>query len=346
MQSFLQQSGIFLNQLILDEPGAIVGPISVVLGAIINFIYNAWSFITPVGALGVSIIIMTIIVRMALLPTSFKMVSNSMKMRDMKPEMDKIKEKYGNTKDPELRRKMQAEIQALNSKHGVNMLASCLPMLITWPLFLGLFSVLNQAFLFVGNVGDAYTVLSQALIDLGPDFLRNSGIAEIAAQRTPAGMLVNLDDVSFMNKLIHVLSPADWGVIFAQVPANELANIQNLFNQKESILTFLTLNLVAQAGTAWPGILLPILSAGTMLLSQYLMTKTNPAMDEQSKNMQKVMMFIFPIMFGFFTIQAPAGVGLYWVMLNVVMTVQHYFITKYYTKKNENNKNSNAGAKA
>lgn len=339
MTDYLAQlGGTFLNRLIQGEPGVFIGPISAALGWIINIIYTLWSFITPAGALGVAIIIMTIIVRTALLPSSAKMVRNNQKMRVMKPEMDKINEKYGATRDPELRRKKQLEIQALQQKHGINMLATCLPMLITWPLFMALFAVLNQAFLFVGSVGDVYSNLSYALINLEgiePGFLYNT-MAPLAREVTPMSLsgLISLDVVSDMNRIIHVLSPESWEVIFSSITDTAArTNIQQLYDTKVGVSTFLTINLVNPAGTAFPGVLLPILSALTMFLSQYLMNRLNPAMDGQARTMQKVTMFIFPVMFAFFTIGAPAGVGVYWVMLNVCMAVQHYFIVKYYAKK-------------
>lgn len=333
-QLFLQDGIVLLNQTLQSPPGVIVGPISLVLGAIINFIYNVVSFITPVGALGFSIIIMTIIVRTALLPTAFTMQRNMMKTRKMKPEMDKIKEKYGDTKDPEMRRKMSAEMQALQSKHGVNMLATCLPMLVTWPLFMGLFVVLGQAYLFIGSVGDAYSAISHVLIAQDPDFLRGI-LAPMVDGFVPANMHLNLLLTEDMNRAVHVLSAENWNVLFTHFSGEALANLQNLVNQKNSILSFFGLNLVAPAGLSWPGVMLPFLSAGTMFLSQFLMMRSNPPTDAQQQNIQKITMVLFPVMFGAFTIQAAAGVGLYWVMLNVYMIVQHYFINKYYVKKDE-----------
>ena len=333
-QLFLQDSVILLNQVIQTPPGVIVGPISVVLGTIIDFIYNIVSFITPVGALGFSIIIMTIIVRTALLPTAFKMQRNMMKTRAMKPEMDKIKEKYGDTKDPEMRRKMSAEMQALQSKHGVNMLATCLPMLVTWPLFMGLFVVLGQAYMFIGNVGDVYSALSLELIAQGEDFLLNV-VGPMVWPAVPAGMNINILVVEDMNRAIHVFNAENWATIFGHFSGEQLANIQHLYTQKNSVLSFFGLNLVEPAGLTWPGVILPVLSAGTMFLAQFLMMRSNPATDAQQQNIQKITMVVFPLMFGFFTIQAAAGVGLYWVMLNVYMIVQHYFINRYYVKKDE-----------
>ena len=328
-QLFLQDSVILLNQMIQSPPGAIVGPISLVLGNIINFIYNMVSFVP--GALGFSIIIMTIIIRTLLLPTAFKMQRNMMKTRAMKPEMDKIKEKYGDTKDPEMRRKMSAEMQALQSKHGVNMLASCLPMLITWPLFMALFVVLGQAFMFIGSVGDAYTAISHALINQGEDFLLYV-VGPIAMQATPVNMSINLLNPYDMNRVVHILNEQNWATLLSHF-SGDTAALELLRTQKDTILTFFTLNLVEPAGLAWPGILLPLLSAGTMFLAQFLMMRSNPPTDAQQQNIQKITMVLFPLMFGAFTIGAAAGVGVYWVMLNVYLIVQQHFITKYYLKK-------------
>jgi len=334
MQFITQHGGVFLNQMIQGEPGVFIGPISMVLGTIINAIYFVVSSITPVGALGFSIIIMTIVVRSALLPSGFRMQRNTMKMREMKPEQDKIREKYGDTKDPELRRKMQAELQALQAKHGVNMFATCLPMLITWPLFIGLFAVLGQAFLFVGSVGDAYSALSSSLIAQGSEFLYNV-IANMAVARTPQGMVIDLQNITDMNRLVHVFNAENWDIIFANLSGPALAEVQQLHNDVVSIQSFFGLNLVVASGTSWPGIMLPILSAGTMALSQFLMTRNNADADPNQKMIQKVMMIVFPLMFGWFTIGAPAGVGLYWVMMNIYLIGQHYFISKYYAKKDE-----------
>jgi len=287
-----------------------------------------------VGALGFSIIIMTIIVRTALLPTAFKMQRNMMKTRAMKPEMDKIKEKYGDTKDPEMRRKMSAEMQALQSKHGVNMLASCLPMLITWPLFMALFVVLGQAFMFIGVVGDAYSAISLVLIGQGGEFLRDV-IGPIAVAATPANMGINISTVEDMNRVVHILTPENWAMIFSHFSGEQLANLQQLNAEKNAILSFFGLNLVEPAGLTWPGVTLPVLSAGTMFLAQFLMMRSNPPTDAQQMNIQRITMIMFPLMFGFFTIQAAAGVGVYWVMLNVYMIIQHYFINRYYVKKDE-----------
>ncbi|MCL2752707.1 MAG: YidC/Oxa1 family membrane protein insertase, partial [Defluviitaleaceae bacterium] len=153
-----------ISNAIQNPPGFIIGPISFVFGHIIDFIFRAVSVLTTANALGIAIIIMTVIVRTPLIPSQLKMQQNSRKSQLVKPEMDKIRAKYGNTRDPELRRKMSAEIQALNQKHGINMFASCLPMLVTMPIFIALFSVFGRAFLFIPSITETYTAVSDALI--------------------------------------------------------------------------------------------------------------------------------------------------------------------------------------
>jgi YidC/Oxa1 family membrane protein insertase len=87
-------------------------------------------------------------------------------MRELKPELDKIKEKYGNTKDPELLKKSQQEQTALLSKHGANPLSGCLPMLIQFPLFIALNTVMRQAALYIASLKEMYEKLASALLEI------------------------------------------------------------------------------------------------------------------------------------------------------------------------------------
>ena len=322
--------GVFA--VIQADPGPIVGPISFVFGHIIDFIYRGWSFIfTPVNALGFSIVVITIIVRGGLVPSQLKMQRTGAKARAAKPEMDKVRAKYGNTKDPELRRKMAAEIQAINQKHGINMLASCLPLLITMPIFIGLFAVFGRAFMFIPSIGEAYSALSQALIDLGANF-HHQVMRDIILPYT-ANVSINPQVVGDMNRAIHVFSATDWDTIFASLRGHEYETIRYYYEAKLRVENFFGLNLVTVSGWAWPGILIPILSAGTMAFSSWQNTKLNPATDPQQKMMQRMMMFVLPIMFGWFTATAASAVGLYWTMGNVFLIVQNIIVLKFFPHK-------------
>ena len=83
----------FLANMIQDEPGFIVGPISWVLGGILNIVYELVSFVTENYSLGISIIVVTIIARLIMLPLAFKQQKSMVIMRKIQPEIKKIQDK-------------------------------------------------------------------------------------------------------------------------------------------------------------------------------------------------------------------------------------------------------------
>lgn len=97
------------------------------------------------GSYGFSIIVVTLIVRLALMPLMLKQSKNSYQMRDkmavIKPEMESIQAKYKGKKDAESQKKMQQETMALYQKHNFNPIASigCLPLIIQFPILIGFY---------------------------------------------------------------------------------------------------------------------------------------------------------------------------------------------------------------
>ncbi len=96
-----------------------------------------------VGNWGWSILILTLVINIAMLPTRITMMKSAMKMQKIQPEMNKIKERFKHLKatDPK-RQEMNAEVMALQKREGVNMFGGCLPMLIQYPLLFGFYRML------------------------------------------------------------------------------------------------------------------------------------------------------------------------------------------------------------
>ncbi len=86
------------------------------------------------GSYGLSILVLTVIVRTIILPLSIKQYKNSKAMQKLQPEMMKLREKYKD--DP---RKQQEEMMKLYQEHQVNPLAGCLPLIIQMPIFIALY---------------------------------------------------------------------------------------------------------------------------------------------------------------------------------------------------------------
>ena len=87
---------------------------------------------------GTSIIMLTVVIRLLILPLTFKQVRSMQALQRLQPELKKIQERY---KDD--RQRMNQEMMGFYQKHGVNPLSSCLPVLLQLPFFLALFYMLR-----------------------------------------------------------------------------------------------------------------------------------------------------------------------------------------------------------
>ena len=88
---------------------------------------------------GISILIVTIIIRLIILPLTIKQYRSSRKMQEIQPELKKIQKKY---KDDV--QKQQQETMKLFQKHGVNPMAGCFPILIQMPILIGLYHAIMR----------------------------------------------------------------------------------------------------------------------------------------------------------------------------------------------------------
>ena len=99
----------------------------------------------PTGwAWALSIVGLTVVVRVLLIPLFVKQIHSSRRMQLIQPEMQKIQKKYKGKRDPESQKAQQQEIMDLYKRTGTNPFASCLPILIQSPFFFALFQLLNN----------------------------------------------------------------------------------------------------------------------------------------------------------------------------------------------------------
>ena len=94
--------------------------------------------------LGVAIIVVTVLTRLAMMPLMLKSMNSTAKMQAIKPEMDKIQKKYAGNTDRETQMKMNMELQKLYKENSVNPLAGCLPMLVQMPLMIAFFQAFTR----------------------------------------------------------------------------------------------------------------------------------------------------------------------------------------------------------
>jgi YidC/Oxa1 family membrane protein insertase len=91
------------------------------------------------GQYGLSILVVTLIIRLIILPLTLKQYKSSKRMQDLQPEMKKLKEKY---KDDA--KKQQEETMKLFQQNGVNPLAGCFPIIVQMPILIALYQAIMR----------------------------------------------------------------------------------------------------------------------------------------------------------------------------------------------------------
>jgi YidC/Oxa1 family membrane protein insertase len=140
-------------------------PVANVLQPLIDVAHEILKFWHDEAGLswGVSIIMLTVVVRLLILPLTFKQVRSMQDLQRLQPEMKRIQERY-----KEDRQRMNQEMMKLYQEHKVNPLGSCLPILLQLPFFIALFYLLQgdefkadiageESFLFIDNLADQAT---------------------------------------------------------------------------------------------------------------------------------------------------------------------------------------------
>lgn len=108
------------------------------LGYVLYWIYKL------VGSYGISLIILTVLVKCLLYPLYKKQIKSTANMSDIAEKSKVIQERYANDKE-----RMNQAMQELYAKEGFNPMSGCLPMLIQFPIIMGLFALLRNPILYM-----------------------------------------------------------------------------------------------------------------------------------------------------------------------------------------------------
>lgn len=135
----------------------ILQPLIDIAESILVFLHNDLGF-----GWGASIVVLTVIVRVVLLPLSLKQFRSMQAMQKLQPEIKKIQKKY-----KEDRQKMNQEMMKFYQQNKVNPMGSCLPLVLQIPVFISLFYLLrddlarhltqNKGWLFIDNLTEPAT---------------------------------------------------------------------------------------------------------------------------------------------------------------------------------------------
>jgi len=133
----------------MDFLGTILWPIKWVVEAILVAFHWFWTTLGLQPDAGLtwvlSILGLVLVIRAALIPIFVRQIKSQRRMLEVAPQIKKIQDKYKGKKDQFSREAMSRETMELYKKTGTNPLSSCLPLLLQMPIFLSLFTVLNNA---------------------------------------------------------------------------------------------------------------------------------------------------------------------------------------------------------
>ena len=342
--------GILLTQ----NDGAILGPISKLLGFLMEGIFNVLDLI-GIPNIGLSIIIFTIAIYLLLMPLTIKQQKFSKLSAKMNPELQAIQAKYKNKKDNESMMAMNQETQAVYAKYGVSPSGSCVQLLIQMPILFSLYRVIYAMPAYVGKIKDSFYPLVEKLKDESGavEFVKGLSNSTMYANQFTNEAFTSGNAEYVENTLIDCLnraSTAEWASLADKFPS--LSNdINTTLTQLNEYNNFLGLNMANSPSFTMKdafatgsyllvvgALLIPVLSALTQWINTKLMPQAsnngnngNETVDAMAQSM-KTMNVMMPIMSAFFCFTLPAGMGLYWIAGSVVRSIQQIVINKYFDR--------------
>ena len=331
------------------ENGLIMGPISRVLGWILNGIYEFLALFTDdINGIGIAnialcIVLFTIIVKMLMLPLTIKQQKSTKLSSQMSPELTAINEKYKGKTDDASRRKMQMETQAVYDKYGTNPMVGCLTLLISLPILFALYRVIYAIPAYINDVYDMYKLAANEIqgvegyVGILVDFVKNAGISGINFEKFTGydiGVLSEKNVIDILSKC----KEADWAILSESFKDYPAVSTQ-LMSYSEPIIhvhKFVGgLNILNTPSWKSISVLIPILSTALQFLQTKISmagNKNNNAKDDPAMASMKTMNIFLPIMSGFICFMMPIGAGLYWIVSSVVQIVQQIFVNRYMDK--------------
>ena len=344
--------------LLTAYPGSILGPIAKLLGILMDWIYSGISNITGgrVESVVLSIVIITIIIYMCLLPLTIKQQKFSKLSQKMQPEMQAIQAKYKNKKDQASMMAMQEETQLLYQKYGISPMRSCVQMLIQMPILFALYRVFYNIPAYLSGVKSSFTGLvdsiqqtsgyQNTLVSLMEKYnvVTSSGLNASNA----ASKLADASGDTLSNYIIDILYKLPSKGWDALMDGKFFDGIQNAVEKTHDALLhfnyFLGLNI---SDTPWYiiksnftdkpdkwllfvilALLIPVLSYLTQMLNIKLMPQATNGND-QVANQMKMMNLMMPLMSLFICFTVPVGLGIYWICSALVRGIQQFFVNRH-----------------
>ena len=264
------------------------------LGYVMEWIYKL------IPNYGWDIILFTLLITLVKIPLQLNQQKSMARMSAYQPLVADIQKKYRDKPD-----KQQEELMKLQEQ-GYKPTAGCMPMLVNFLVMFGVIEVVYRPLQRIFHIGaDALTTAGEALTAMGISFTtvtRDTNIiAQVIAGESTVSSCFTPEQVSTITEFGQHMD--FFGIDLTRVPQYSLA-AENL-----------------------PLLIFPVLAIVTMFLSTHISMK---ASGQEMQGSMKLTMYMMPLMYLFFCFTYPLAFSLYYVISNIVMTVQTQAMRKVY----------------
>jgi YidC/Oxa1 family membrane protein insertase len=256
---------------------AIMQPLYWVVSGILVLFHSLWSPLLGADSgwtWALSIVSLTILIRIALIPLFVKQIKSSRAMQLLQPKVRELQKKYGHDRE-----KLGQETMKLYKEHNANPLASCLPLLLQSPIFIALFRVLDGA----ARLGpNGQPIARGHWLAVNPDLTQSLNSATLLGAKISDTFM----KVGFANGInaVHLVT---LGLIIAMTVTLFVTQLQ-----------LMRKNMPAEA-------------------------LTGPFAQQQ-----KMMLYLFPLIFAIGGINFPVGVLIYWFASNLWTMGQQFYVIR------------------
>ena len=293
------------------------------LGYLIEVIYNL------VQNYGLAIILFTIVIKLVLLPLQIKSQKAMKKQQKLQPVIAELQKKYANDQQ-----KLQQEMMKIYKENNVSMTGGCLPLLIQMPILFALYRVIQRPLTYIKGIDFSNAAVIESVKAIMSEM--KASFPDVIGKMADS----TVEQINSMYQ-IHLSNWADmlgkagdlgWKINFnflgldlSKIPSTSITAIASGdFSNMSTVLL----------------ILIPAVAIFTTWLSMKQSQKLTGSNTQQNStdtaaSMNKSMTMMMPIMTGFFAFTLPSGLGIYWIISNIMQMVQQSLLNSYFDTKED-----------
>ena len=286
---------------------------------IADFFKTALNFIQSfVNSYGWSIVLLTVMFKLILLPLDIKQKKGMHKQKELQPKVDAINKKYANDKEMQSKKTME-----LYKKEGFSPFSGCLPMLIQLPIFFAFFGALRAI------AGEQIMAMYEAAKNLPPEAVQIESWLWVKNLWQPDvfALMANLPPNTAIIPFYEQIEGAY--TIFKEVPLTDFNAVMEPLRA-----------LYAGQMNGW--FILPLAAGGMSFLQSKLtmpqQAQQNP--DKPNPMSGKFMQYFFPLFSVFICVTSSAAFALYWTVSNIVSVATNVIIERALKAKEHEQQNA------